>query len=248
MNKHELGKQIAITMICIILGFAISLQIKSVTINYAINRNSDKVRTEELQLSLNNEKEKNEQLYSQILQLKGELDTYRGAAEASDSVSEAMKDQLYNAELLAGMVTIKGPGVLVTMKDANKGIGDSPAGAATNDVIHDSDIRSVINELLASGAEAVALNDERIVSTSAIRCVGPTVIVNNTRYSTPFVISAIGEPKTLEAGMNIKGGVADLLRAYGITVDIKTADPITIPAYKGAISFKYVLPAEKRGE
>ena len=107
------------------------------------------------------------------------------------------------------------------------------------DVLNE-DILKVINELRAAGAEAISLNDQRLISTSEIRCAGPTISVNNTRVAAPFVIKAIGNAKSMEDAIKMRGGVAETLSVWGIQVDIKKDNNIVIPAYKGATEFKYV--------
>lgn len=244
MKKAEIGKQVALTAVCLLLGFVLALQFKSVTINDASN-NTEVKRAEELQKDLLKEKTKNEELYSQLMQMKNDVEQYRKTAEENGNVSQVLMEQMNTAETLAGLSAVEGPGVVVTMKDAT---GEQAAAQdAQNSVIHEGDLRTVVNELLASGAEAVSLNEERLVSTSSIRCVGPTVLVNNTRIAPPFVIKAIGDSKTLEAGLLIKDGIAEVLKSYGIGVDIQTSETVTVPAYKGAITFKYAKKVQQTG-
>ena len=139
---------------------------------------------------------------------------------------------------LAGTTAVKGPGVIVSIEDSKKIISNSDN---TNlYIIHDEDILKVINELRAAGAEAISLNDQRLISTSEIRCAGPTISVNNTRVAAPFVIKAIGNAKSMEDAIKMRGGVAETLSVWGIQVDIKKDNNIVIPAYKGATEFKYV--------
>lgn len=236
MKKMEIGRQIALTAVCLLLGFVISLQLKSVTLNDASN-NTEVKRAEELQKELLQEKTKNEELYSQIMQMKNEVEQYRKTSEENGNISQVLMEQMDTAETLAGLSEVEGSGVIVTLNDAT---GTQAAlQDAQNSIIHEGDLRTIINELLASGAEVVSLNEERLVATSSIRCVGPTVLVNNTRIAPPFVIKAIGDPKTLEAGLLIKDGIVEVLKSWGIKVDIQKSDNITIPAYKGAITFKY---------
>lgn len=244
MKKVDVGKQVALTAVCLLLGFVVSLQLKSVTINDASN-NTEVKRAEELQKDLLKEKTKSEELYSQLMQMKNEVEQYRKTAEENGNVSQVLMEQVETAETLAGLSEVEGCGVIVTMKDAT---GEQAAlQDAQNSIIHEGDLRTVVNELLASGAEVVSLNEERLVSTSSIRCVGPTVLVNNTRIAPPFVIKAIGDSKTLEAGLMIKDGIVEVLKSYGISVDIQTSDKITIPAYKGAVTFKYAQKVEQTG-
>ncbi len=244
MKKTDIGRQVALTAVCLLLGFVVSLQLKSVTINYA-SSNTEVKRAEELQKDLLKEKTKNEELYSQLMQMKNEVEQYRKISEENGNVSQVLMEQVNMAETLAGLSAVEGTGVVVTLKDAT---GEQTAlQDAQNSIIHEGDLRTIINELLASGAEVVSLNDERLVSTSSIRCVGPTVMVNNTRIAPPFVIKAIGDSKTLEAGLLIKDGIVEVLKSYGISVDIQISDKVAIPAYKGAVTFKYAQKVKQTG-
>ncbi len=242
MKKMDIGRQIALTVVCLLLGFVVSLQLKSVTFNDASN-NTEVKRAEELQKELLQEKTKNEELYSQIMQMKNEVEQYRKTSEENGNISQVLMEQMDTAETLAGLSAVEGSGVIVTLNDATG--SQTLTQDSQNSIIHEGDLRTVINELLASGAEVVSLNEERLVSTSSIRCVGPTVLVNNTRIAPPFVIKAIGDPKTLEAGLLIKDGIVEVLKSWGIKVDIQKSDNITIPAYKGAITFKYAKKVQQ---
>ncbi len=237
LQSSTVAKQIALTLICLLLGFAISLQLKSVRFNRSLS--SENLRAQELQTLLNSEKEKNESLTADLESAKAQLAELR--KNTDESFVAVVGEQLENAEKLAGMVALKGPGITVTMSDAKKNNISMTGDSA---IIHDSDIRTVVNELFASGAEAVSINGERLVSTSSIRCVGPTVLVNNTRLNTPFEITAIGDAKTLEAGLIIKGGVVDTLTPWGIDIKIVQHTKLEIPAYSGVTTFKYAEPIE----
>ena len=241
-KTNNIVKQIALTLICMLLGFAMSLQLKSVKINKSTT--TDNLRAQELQTRLNDELEKNESLTADLEDAKNQLSELRKNYENSGAISSIVNDQLINAEKLAGLTALTGPGVTVTLSDSKTA---SAAVSPENVIIHDSDIRTVLNELLASGAEAVSINDERIVSTSAIRCVGPTVIINNTRLSSPFIITAIGDGKTLEAGLIVKGGVVDALTPWGIDINIAVLAKVTVPAYTGVSTFKYAEIIETEG-
>ena len=102
-----------------------------------------------------------------------------------------------------------------------------------------------LNELRAAGAEALSLNDERILATSEIRCAGPTVSVNNTKKAAPFVIRAIGDPETLENALKMPNGAVDQMKVYGINITIKRENNLTIGKYTGVINYKYATEVEK---
>lgn len=233
--------QIAISLICVILGFMLSIQFKSVRRNTALS-NTQLKRAEELQAELNKEREKNENLYKQLLQYEKDLNAYQKAAAESSDQAQGLLKQLYNAQTLAGLNDVEGPGVIVTLNDSKVENKETSKIDENYFIIHDDDILMVINELSDAGAEAISINDERLIATSEIRCAGNTISVNNNRYGTPFVIKAIGNPETLESGLNIRSGVVDILRQWGIEVTVKKVDKLLIKRFSGGINFKYATP------
>ena len=155
-----------------------------------------------------------------------------------------MAEELKNAMLLAGLTDVEGEGVTVVLKDST----EVAAGAtSTNYIIHDRDLRDIVNELIASGAEAISINNERICSKSSIRCVGPTITINNRYYAPPYTIKAIGNPDTLEAGLNIRDGVVDVIRAFKIDVTIPKSNSLQIPKYNGTITYQYAEESKLGG-
>jgi uncharacterized protein YlxW (UPF0749 family) len=108
-------------------------------------------------------------------------------------------------------------------------------------VLHDEDVLRVLNELRAAGAEVMAINGERLLSTSEVRCIGPTILVNKVRrVAAPFVITAVGEPDTMISALKMRGGVVDTLQQFwGIQVTVKRLNQVTIPAYRGSRVFTH---------
>ena len=103
----------------------------------------------------------------------------------------------------------------------------------------------VINELWAAGAEAISINEQRLVVGSEIRCAGPTISVNNSKYTPPYEIRAIRDPKTLEASLKMRGGVIETLQFWGIQATIKTQPVVKIAAFKGAHKYQFAKPVEE---
>ncbi|MHB2018498.1 MAG: DUF881 domain-containing protein [Candidatus Xenobia bacterium] len=167
-------------------------------------------------------------------------------APKSGDTGASLRDDLEKARILAGLVPVKGPGVQVTLNDSPRKPG--PNDDIYNFLIHDTNIEAFVNELWAAGAEAVAVNDQRIATSSSIRCVGPTVLVNSTRVAPPFVIRAIGDPKTLEAALQMPGGVLYNMEPQlgsGVLVKIQRSTQIVLPEFKGAASFRYLHAAQE---
>jgi uncharacterized protein YlxW (UPF0749 family) len=194
---------IALTVVCVILGFVVALQFRSVTRNNATS--GELKRAETLQQQLNKEKELTASLSQQLLTYRSDLEQFRQQAATSGTYAEVLAKQLDEAEILAGLSELEGPGIVVTMKDSQIQTGSDSSVDDELYLIHDEDILRVINELRAAGAEALSINDERILATTEIRCAGPTVSVNNSRYAAPFIIRAIGDSKNLESALLLRG-------------------------------------------
>jgi hypothetical protein len=147
------------------------------------------------------------------------------------------------ARLLAGLTAVQGPGVIVTLKDG-KHRANAPVAAILGTMIHDTDINQVVNELKAAGAEAIAVNDQRLVATSPIRCAGPTVLVNNVPQPPPYVIRAIGSAATMQAALNLPDGVGyrSLRHLDPAMFRIETASQLILPPYRGSIQDRYARP------
>lgn len=131
------------------------------------------------------------------------------------------------ALLNSGFSDVKGPGVIVTLNDAPARNGIDPSEL----IIHDMDIVEILNELRAAGAQALAINDERILATSKQFCAGPTILINQNRYPVPYIIKAIGDPETLYTALEESEAVI-IMRIYNIQVDIRKEQEIVIPKFK----------------
>ncbi len=118
--------------------------------------------------------------------------------------------------------------------------------------MHDIDIQALVNELWAAGAEAISVNDQRIVGRSSIRCVGPTILVNTNRLASPYVIKAIGPGADIEGGLRMPGGYLDSMSPLignGGEVVISRMQEITVPGFQGSLSFRHAKPvADKEGQ
>ena len=163
-------------------------------------------------------------------------------------LKEKAGEQVFQRELAqlkmhANLTPLQGPGVIVTLDDSK--LPGKPGENQNLYLIHDDDLLKVINELKAAGAEALSVNEQRLIATSEIRCAGPTVSVNNQRSSPPYVIKAIGDPKTLDAALKMRGGVVETLKFWGIQVNINVVDSsLEVPAYKGTFRYEHAKPVK----
>lgn len=242
--RNKLVDFFSVFLLCIIFGFLVGLQLKSVNANTKVYTDNQLLRADELQAMLNTQVDTNTKLSKELDGVKEQLDKYREEAANSSGLGKALAKQLETAEITAGTTGVVGTGVIVTMSEdpTFKPAAQSPADGNMY-IIHDDDVLKVINELRDAGAEAISVNGERLLATSEIRCSGSTISINNHRYSVPYEISAIGEPKTLEASLTMKHGVIEALAPWGVVVTVKKMDKVEIPAYTEAIQYKYASPA-----
>lgn len=173
----------------------------------------------------------------QLNKMREELDQVATGASLG-----TLKEQLASARIESGGTGVYGPGIEVTLNDSNLQV--EKGGNPNWYVLHDEDILRVLNELRAAGAEAMAINSQRILATTEVRCTGPTILVNrNQRIAPPFVIQAIGNQDTLINSLKMRNGVIDSLQPWGIQISIKKVSRVEIPPYSGSISFDYAKPA-----
>ncbi|MBW3623553.1 MAG: DUF881 domain-containing protein [Armatimonadetes bacterium] len=199
----------------------------------------------------------------QIIKLRDDVTKLENAVKASAQSDSGrlqvnvLHKQLQEMKTLAGLTPMAGPGVEVILNDSPKAkefakqlSGGTDQGASFQDqlsnfMVHDQDIVGVVNELKQAGAEAIAVNGQRVIATTAIRCVGPVVFINGKASggAAPYTITAIGSARDLEGGLKLPGGYLDQqqLLAYNM-VTIKRRDRLEIPAYDGPTMYDYAKP------
>ena len=150
-------------------------------------------------------------------------------------VGAAPNSEAAQTQLLAGTVVAQGPGLSVTVTENTEAFPKAR--------VSDDDLWRILNELLASGAEGLSVNGQRMTSVSGIRDVGGRVMIYQTMTNSPFQIAAIGDPMVMEAALRLRGGVVDLLSRYGIKVTIVRSDSVRLPAF-ALPGFQYAKAAK----
>ena len=172
-------------------------------------------------------------------------------AQLTTTVDDGSADDLEAAaaELRgpAQLLPVTGPGLSVTLDDAPSD-RPVPEGFRPNDVIvHQQDLQAVVNALWASGAESMMLMDQRVISTSAVRCVGSTLHLQGRLYSPPYVITAIGDIDAMRAGLDASPQIdvsRDYARRLDLTYRVEESTAVEMPAYDGSIEMQYARPVE----
>lgn len=219
---------IPVTIISALSGLLIVAQIKT---QAAYRDDLPSRRVEELVVMLKDAEAENARLHAQVESLRAGI---KQAAEPASTV------RLVPSRDLA----LSGAGIEIEIADSTKPLtkGENPNIA----IVHNEDLLKIINELRASGAEAIAINDQRLIEMSEISCAGPTILVNKSRLAPPFVIRAIGDAKTMLAALQLRGGVVEYLQFYGIQVNISKKPDIQVPMYVGGASYNYARPLSSR--
>lgn len=146
----------------------------------------------------------------------------------------------------AATTKVRGPGLEVALDDAKRSADSLPQGFTADDiVVHQQDVQAVVNALWASGAEAMMIQDQRVISTSAVRCVGNTLILQGRVYSPPYRITAIGDVDRMQRGLDADPSVAiykQYVDAVGLGYSVQTHGSLEFPAYSGSVDLQYASP------
>lgn len=214
----KIARNVAITMVCILLGIMLALQYKSINYNQSLSTLQYK-RLDELKddyIKLQNQKT---ELQDKLKELEKENQTYENKNAGDNAYVQQIQDSLKDAKMFGGLVDVHGKGIIAILED--------------NEYfqVEDTDILNVVNELRASGAQAIAVNDERIVAMSEIRSAGRYIMVNGKQLVSPYTIKAISDPDRLERSLRLIGGVLESLEELQIKIDLKQSDDIKISKF-----------------
>lgn len=171
--------------------------------------------------------------------LRREIEAQTSALAGSDATIATEQRRAADRRADAGLVAVHGPGLTVRLDDApHRPDGARPNGASVDDlVVHQQDVQAVVNALWAGGAEAMSIMEVRVISTSAVRCVGNTLLLHGRVYSPPFVITAIGDAAAMRAALDASEGVRLFRQAandFHLGYEVGVENDVTIPAYDGS--------------
>lgn len=178
--------------------------------------------------------------------LRGEVDRLTRDAAPGSSRLQKISRQSQASSRDAGLTPVKGPAVTVALDDADLAASEVPEGFTVDDVVvHQQDVQGVVNALWRGGAEAMQIMDQRVISTSAVRCVGNTLILQGRVYSPPFTITAIGDPEELQSALDEDPAV-DIYRQYvdavGLGYEVTRSDEVELPGFTGRTRLEHARP------
>jgi uncharacterized protein YlxW (UPF0749 family) len=236
----KIKNQIAIGIVCMVLGIIIALQYKMFQDSFGDGKAPFQRQTELANELIDLKKEK-DALQVELKEARDILDEIEGAASQDNAIIKNLTDTLREYEILAGMTDVVGEGVVVTIDLPPDESGNFSGVNILNEYLT---ILALINDLNASGAEAISINDQRLIATSEIRAAGDSLNVNFVPMRMPIVIRAIAKSSALEGAINYRFGYVVRLREAGLLVDVKEMDEVIIPRYQGIINFQYAETIE----
>ena len=237
---NKKGVSIILGIMCFALTLGICVQVKTIrNTNSTISQNQE---ANELRDEILRYKERYDNRFKELEEAEKELEKEREEATQNNSELEQAQQEITEGNKITGMTEVTGPGVIITLTDG-KGIATSTLNPSQL-IVHDLDVLSVVNELINAGAEAISINDQRWVVTTAISCRGNTIDINGERIGAPFVIQAIGLPEYL-SGIERAGGYLEYMKREGVGVTLEKSNSNTIPKYSGVIKFEYLQNIEE---
>ena len=185
----------------------------------------------------------NSRAAEQLRSLRAEVDSLSAQQAPGDRRVAQLTSAADGLALAAGSEPVTGPSVTVTLNVPSV----IPRDFTVDDyVVHQQDVQAVVNALWRGGAEAMMLMDQRVISTSAVRCVGNTLILQGRVYSPPYVITAMGDPAQLQASLNSSPNVTiyrQWVDAVGLGYDVASHARQTFPAFAGSLQLQYAKAA-----
>ena len=187
------------------------------------------MRETELRTELADWKAKYEEAEMKLEDTNQKIQDYKTQMSSEENATELLKQELTESQKFLGYTDVQGEGIIITLEDND----------FTN--IERFDLISLVNELKLAGAEAISINDERIVSNTDIALINNRIIlVNGKRTSAPYIVKAIGDKKYLESAITIKGGYLDVIKADEKTIHYTVEDTIEINKFTGTMSLDYI--------
>lgn len=229
-SRGKVSKSIVFSIVFLVFGFILAYsyslsQSDDGSDNFIANSQFEK--EENFREELIKQQERNKTLREEMLAKQEALQEFESAFSAGQEVYSEIAAEAEKLRRYVGLMPVEGEGLKVVLEDGEYG---SQAVNPNEYIVHESHVFQVIHEMYISGAEAVAINGQRIHSNSTIVCTGPVIEVDGIQHPAPFTIEAIGKPDVLAASLELPGGVLDQLVNDNVVVTVAEGLEITMPA------------------
>jgi uncharacterized protein YlxW (UPF0749 family) len=231
--------QVTLGVALLALGFLIAAQLASEgpRVRYTTQERTPLVET------ANELQSQQDTLKQRILDLRSQIQVVEGQGEGSAATVRQLNDRLEQARIAAGLIPLTGTGIVIQLEDSKQPV--PPDGSESDYLVGSRDIREVVEDLWAAGAEAIAVNGERITPTSAIIDVGTSLLINSAYVTPPYQITALGPPDLYDR-LSALPAFVDFVRArsegYGIGVSLAEPASVDMPAFVGTVTLRYSRP------
>jgi uncharacterized protein YlxW (UPF0749 family) len=190
-------------------------------------------RETELRTEYSTLKDKSSEMKQQLEEIQNTTKEYTDQSSDVQATMDLLKSDVDKARCDLGYTDVKGPGIILTIADGKNAANDKEQVITYNDLI------MAINELKYAGAEAISLNDERVVNNSFVANISEYMVMNDNRISGPYTIKVIGDSKNLESVINIKGGIKDYLESYNKQISYTVENEVYINKYNGNVEINF---------
>lgn len=240
MKKDKIIVTITIGIVCFLLTMIIFMQFK--VVQEKEETNIDTMQEAELRQELANWKSKFEDAKEKTDEISLTLDSYKEESWAEGKTKETLEQELENLEMALGKTDVEGQGVIITLTEKSE--NELSEDEVIEPIVAD-DLIYIINYLKDAGAEAISINDERIVNTTDIVDIGNSIKINSKYLRTNnYLIKAIGNSSYLEGSIFGKGGYAEQLGTTGIKAEVQKNNKVQISKYNGDLDVKYMEEAK----
>ena len=233
--------QVTLGAALLVLGFLIAAQLGSEGPRV---RYTTQTRTPLLETATELQAQQDD-LKVRILALRAQIQGVEGLGTGSADLVRQLNTQLEEARIAAGLIPLTGTGIVLQLDDSQALV--PPGGSQADYLVGSRDIRSVVEELWVAGAEAIAINDERVTPTTAVIDIGSSLLVNSAYLAPPYQVTAIGAPDLYER-LSRSPGFIDFVRAraeaYGIRLSFAEPETVDMPAFAGTVTLRYSRPLE----
>lgn len=236
--------QVTLTVALLGLGFLIAAQLATERprIRYTTQERGPLVET------VRDSQTQQDALKARIVELRTRIGDLEAQGPGSAALVKQLNDQLESARIAGGLIPLQGPGVVFRLEDSPQPV---PPGADASDaLVNARDVRTLIEELWLAGAEAIAVNGERVTTTTAVIDIGGSILVNSAYLAPPYQVAAIGPQGLYD---RLKGSVSfvEFVRArvegFGIRLTFAELDAVDVPAFAGTVNVRYARPVESPG-
>lgn len=234
IKANQLAMAIVLFIVCIVLMCVMFMQFR--TVEETDITDIENMREAELRTTLSEWKSKYEETYEQLLDTNKKIEDYNKSMEKNEKTSELVEKELEQANLIIGKTDVYGEGVVVTLSDNND-----------YDIIA-TDLIELVNELKYAGAEAISINDIRVINSTEIVDLDnySYISIGGQRLESPYVVKAIGNQTYLSSTLNLKdSGFVDKYKNSGKTVSIENRRKVEILKYNGEMNSKYMKNEEE---